>query len=151
MASVSISKKRKASAPEPASKDEQLLSASALEMLSEDEQDEEPESDDGDYEEFPEIDAASDTEDEEDEEQDESEDEEDEEEDDYSSDASGSDKKLPIFPEAKVVISDITGEPKKVYPEIEPDYDSDSSTEDVSTSSASASTNVLRYIPHTGP
>ena len=149
MASVSASRKRKAFAPEPALKGEQPLSANALEMLSEDEQDEEPESDDGDYEAFPEIDAASDTEDEEDEEQDD--DDDDEEEEDYSSDASGSDKKLPIFPKAKVVISDITGEPKKVYPEIEPDYDSDSSTEDVSTSSASASTRVLRYLPHTGP
>jgi ribosome biogenesis protein ERB1 len=148
MASVPTSRKRKAFAPEPALKDEQLLSANALEMLSEDEQDEEPESDDGDYEAFPEIDAASDTEDEEDEEQD---GDEDGEEEDYSSDASGSDKRLPIFPKAKVVISDITGEPKKVYPEIEPDYDSDSSTEDVSTSSASASTNALRYSPHTGP
>ena len=135
MASVSASKKRKASAPEFASRDEQLLSTSALEMLSEDEQEAEPESDDGDYEEFPEIDAASDTEDEE----------------DSSSDGSDSDKKLPIFPKAKVVMSDITGEPKKVYPEINPDYDSDSSTEDVSTSSAFASTNVLRYSPRTGP
>ena len=128
-------------APEPPPRDEQRLSAGALEMLSEDEQDEEPESDDGDYEEFPEIDAASDTEDEEDEETDEGEDEGGE---DYSSDTSGSDRKLPIFPKAKVVISDITGEPKKVYPEIEPDYDSDSSTEDVSMSPPSVSTNGLR-------
>lgn len=151
MASVSISRKRKDPAPEPAFTDDQLLSASALEMLSEDEQDEEPESDNGDYEQFPEIDTASDTEDGEDEGLDEDEDEEDDEEEDYSSDASGSDNKLPIFPKAKVVISDITGEPKKVYPEIEPDYDSDSSTEDVSTSSASALANALRCSPHIGP
>ena len=39
---------------------------------------------------------------------------------------------LHIFPEAKVITSEITGQPKKVYPEIEPDYDSDSSTEEVS-------------------
>jgi len=139
MASVSNSRKRKASASETAPKDEQLLSASALEMLSEDEQDEVPESDDGDYEEFPEINAASDTE----VEGDEDEDEGDEEGDDYSSDASGSDKTLHIFPKAKVVISDITGEPKKVYPEIEPDYDSDSSTEDVSASLTILSTNSI--------
>ena len=145
MASVSTSRKRKTSAPETVSKDEQLLSVNTLEMLSEDEQDEEPESDDGDYEEFPEIDAASDTEDEEDEVLDEDEDEEDEGEEDYSSDGSGSDKRLSIFPEAKVVISNITGEPKKVYPEIEPGYDSDSSTEDVSTSSAPPPTIPLRY------
>lgn len=31
----------------------------------------------------------------------------------------------------KAIISDITGRPKRVYPNIEPDYDSDSSTEDV--------------------
>jgi len=127
--------------PEPPPRDEQRLSAVALEMLSEDEQDEVPESDDGDYEEFPEIDAASDTEDEETDGEDEGEDEDEEA---YSSDTSGSDRKLHIFPKAKVVISDITGEPKKVYPEIEPDYDSDSSTEDVSTSPAPASTNELR-------
>jgi ribosome biogenesis protein ERB1 len=133
MASISNSRKRKAPAPISAPRDEPFSSASALEMLSEDEQDEEPGSDDGDYEEFPEIDAASDSEDEGDEGEDEEEIGEDEEE-EYSSDASGGDEKLPIFPKAKVVISNITGEPKKVYPEIEPDYDSDSSTEDVSTS-----------------
>ena len=142
MASVSISRKRKSSAPETVSKDEQLLPANTLEMLSEDEQDEEPESDDGDYEEFPEIDAASDTEDEEDKGRDEDEDEDGE---DHSSDGSSSNGELPIFPKAKVVISDITGEPKKVYPEIEPDYDSDSSTEDVSTSSVPLPTSALRY------
>jgi len=143
MASVPNSRKRKVSAPEPPPRDEQQLSAGALEMLSEDEQDEEPESDNGDYEEFPEIDAASDTEDQEDEETDEDDEGEGEDEEEYSSDTSGSNRKLPIFPKAKVVISDITGEPKKVYPEIEPDYDSDSSTEDVSTSTAPASTNKL--------
>ena len=141
MASNPNSRKRKAPAPVPAP-DEQFPSSGALEMLSEDEQDEEPESDDGDYEEFPEIDAASDTEGEEDEDEDEEENGEDEEE-DSSSDASGNDEKLHIFPQAKVVISKITGEPKKVYPEIEPDYDSDSSTEDVSTSMAPSLTNPL--------
>jgi ribosome biogenesis protein ERB1 len=141
MASVSNSRKRKVPALGPAPRDEKLLSTSALEMLSEDEQDEEPQSDDGDYEEFPEINAASDTE-----EEDEEEDEEDEEDEEgYSSDASGNDKKLHISPKAKIVISDITGEPKKVYPEIEPDYDSDSSTEDVSTFPTPPSADALRY------
>lgn len=128
MASIFNSRKRKTQAPASVSEDGSLSSTGALEMLSEDEQDEEPESDDGDYEEFPEIDAASDTDDEEEEEENGGVEEE------YSSsDTSGSDERLPIFPTAKVIISDITGEPKKVYPEIEPDYDSDSSTEDVST------------------
>ena len=136
MASTPNSRKRKAPVLVPAPTDEPFHSAGALEMLSEDEQEEEPESGDGDHEEFPEIDAASDTEDEEEE------DGEDEGE-DYSSDTSGRSEKLPIFPEAKVVISGITGEPKKVYPEIEPDYDSDSSTEDVSTSVTLLLTNPL--------
>lgn len=35
------------------------------------------------------------------------------------------------FPVATTVVSDITGQPKRIYPEIEPDYDSDSSTEEV--------------------
>ena len=136
MASIPNSRKRKAPAPVPTPKDEPFSSAGALEMLSEDEQDEELESDDGYYEEFPEIDAASDTEDEE-------ENGEDDEE-GYSTEASGSEENLPIFPKAKVVISNITGEPKKVYPEIEPDYDSDSSTEDVSASAAPLSMNPLK-------
>lgn len=37
----------------------------------------------------------------------------------------------------KNVVSDITHQPKLVYPEIEPGYDSDSSTEDVSSLSTS--------------
>jgi ribosome biogenesis protein ERB1 len=36
-----------------------------------------------------------------------------------------------VYPGPRSVISNITGYPKRVYPEIEPDYDSDSSTEDV--------------------
>ena len=147
MASVSNSRKRKALVPVSTPEDEQLLPANALEMLSEDEQDEELESDDGDYDEFPEINAASDNEDEEDEEEEE---EDEEEEDEYSSDATGSDRQLPIFPKAKVVISDITGEPKKIYPEIEPDYDSDSSTEDVSASPVHLFQNALRHSLSTG-
>ncbi|KIO30016.1 hypothetical protein M407DRAFT_14428 [Tulasnella calospora MUT 4182] len=34
------------------------------------------------------------------------------------------------YPEPKIIKSTITGEPKKVYPPIEPEYDSDSSTEE---------------------
>ena len=89
-------------------------------------------SDDGEVDEFPEIDARSDTEDEEEEGEDdesEEEDEEDEAEDEDESDAS--DESLHVWPKPKTVVSDITGQPKRVYPDIEPDYDSDSSTEDV--------------------
>ena len=70
-----------------------------------------------------------------DDEDDDEDDEDDEDEPDVSDEEESSDAdsvdSLHIFPKAKTVISDITGEPKKVYPEIEPDYDSDSSTEDV--------------------
>jgi len=98
-----------------------------LEMLSEDEEEEQPlpdgDSDDGDVEEFPEIDASTSEEDEEvvDDE---------EEEDEESSDETDDD--ISPFPKPKTIISDITGKPKRVYPEIEADYDSDSSTEEVS-------------------
>jgi ribosome biogenesis protein ERB1 len=100
-----------------------------LEMLS----DEEDEvgvsgSDDGEVDEFPEIDTRSDSEDGE---YEGSEDSGDEEGDQESSTTSDADSDLHIFPESKTIISGITGQPKRVYPEIEPDYDSDSSTEDV--------------------
>jgi ribosome biogenesis protein ERB1 len=123
--SLQTSKKRKDTAeddghqPEP----ELVKRIENLEMLSEDEGDEDAEfgSDDGEVDEFPEIDPASDSE--------EGEEEEDESEDSYASDSDSDD--LGIFPKAKTIVSDITGQPKKVYPEIEPDYDSDSSTEEV--------------------
>lgn len=94
-----------------------------LEMLTDEEDAAPVSSDDDETEEFPEIDSGSDTEDE-------SEDDlERQSEDD--SDSSHSDASLQIFPKAKTEISNITGKPKRVYPEIEADYDSDSSTEDV--------------------
>lgn len=116
-----------------------------LDMQSEDEGEEgdaEGSEDDGEVDEFPEIDARSDSEDEEgggsegDEESEVEEDsddgDEDEEEDgDSDSELDTDDDDLHIYPKPKTVISDITGQPKRVYPEIEPDYDSDSSTEDV--------------------
>lgn len=101
-----------------------------LEMQSEEEaEDEERENDnlsDGEVDDFPEIDALSDS-DEESEEED-----EDGAEEDTLDENSDADSDLQIFPESKVVVSDITGQKKIVYPEIEPDYDSDSSTEEVS-------------------
>ena len=98
-------------------------------MLSEDEGEGEADGEDEDedgVDAFPELDAASDSE----EGDEDDEDEPDVSDEEESSDADSVDS-LHIFPKAKTVISDITGEPKKVYPEIEPDYDSDSSTEDV--------------------
>ena len=131
------SKKRKtapeeeAPAPAPTPFPEEV----GLEMGSEDEgEDEDVASDDGEVEEFPEIDARSDTDDEDYEAAEESEDDEEDEDDEAGEDEDSedtSDDDLGIFPKAKTVISDITGQPKRVYPEIEPNYDSDSSTEDV--------------------
>ena len=66
------------------------------------------------------------------EESDEEEDEDEDAEEEESSDETSEDD-MHIFPKAKTVIADTTGQPKRVYPEIEPDYDSDSSTEDVRT------------------
>lgn len=94
-----------------------------LEMLSEDEGEEEPASDDGQLDNFPEIDTASDSEED-------LEDDDEDEEDEFSDSGSDSDV-LGVFPKPKIIVSNITGQPKKVYAEIEPDYDSDSSTEEV--------------------
>lgn len=77
-------------------------------------------SDDEDEDEFPEIDTRSD-----------SDDEDTPDEDEDAGDASSSSETLHVGPVGKTIISDITGRPKTVYPEIDPDYDSDSSTEDV--------------------
>lgn len=110
-----------------------------LEMQSEDEGEEGPEeSDEGEADEFPELDTGDDTDEDEvgavdeDEEDSDSEEEEEDEEEEGSDEGETSDGSLHVFPRAKVITSKITGQPKKVYPEIEPDYDSDSSTEDVS-------------------
>ena len=48
----------------------------------------------------------------------------------YESDAVEDDS-VKVGPKATTVVSKITGRPKRIYPEIEPEYDSDSSTEDV--------------------
>lgn len=105
-----------------------------LELNSEGEESEGDDSE-GEVEDFPEIDPESDSEDEEEH------DEEDVEEDELTEDGDGesddgasediSDDELRIFPRPKTITSDITGRPKRVYPPIEPDYDSDSSTEEV--------------------
>ena len=101
------------------------VSITELEMLSDEEEEGTGDlSDDGVVDEFPEIDAESDD------------DESDEyaEEDEVDSEiGQGSETGVFIFPEEKTIISEITGQQKRVYPEIAPDYDSDSSTEDVRT------------------
>lgn len=131
------SKKRKADLEEetPAPPPSAFPQEVGLEMASEDEGGSEDDASDGEVEEFPEIDASSDTDDEDyaadgASAEDESEEDEDEEGDEESVDLTDEEDHH-IFPQAKTIISDITGQPKRVYPEIEPDYDSDSSTEDV--------------------
>ena len=95
----------------------ELRTNGSLEMLSDDENGWDSSSGDDEVDEFPEIVIDS-----EDDNGDENPDE------DEDSEA----ESLHIFPTAKTVISEITKHPKTVYPEIEPDYDSDSSTEEVS-------------------
>jgi len=134
MAPLAVDRKRKQTVKEPSdASDAEHFPDGGLDLLSGDEEDEPvQESDSDEIDTFPEIDAGSDT-DEEEEEESPGEDEDDSESEDKEQDdedASSSDD-LRIFPKAKTVISDITGQPKKVYPEIDPDYDSDSSTEDV--------------------
>ncbi|KAL9712471.1 Ribosome biogenesis protein erb1 [Leucoagaricus gongylophorus] len=118
-------------------KEQEALPAPAfvqLEMLTDEEEADEVSSDDGEAEEFPEINADSDTEEENRDTEDDKEDlsDEDEHSDDTESedDSDSSDTSLHIFPKAKTVISNITGQRKVVYPDIDPEYDSDSSTED---------------------
>jgi ribosome biogenesis protein ERB1 len=139
MAPLDANRKRKQNVKEVSpSSDTETFPAGGLDLLSGDEDEPEngslQESDNDGVDAFPEIDAASDTEEEEGESSGDdsrfSEPADDAEEGEDEEDASSGDD-LHIFPKVKTVISDITGQPKKVYPEIEPDYDSDSSTEDV--------------------
>lgn len=126
------STKRKQVEEEEVAQPTELPSNGGLEMLS-DEEDGDASSDDGHVDEFPEIvdESSSEESDYEDEEDEDEEEEEDSEDNGDESDAN-SDDSLHVFPKAKTIISDITQQPKIVYPEIEPNYDSDSSTEDVS-------------------
>ncbi|KAJ3886353.1 NUC169 domain-containing protein [Lentinula edodes] len=117
-----------------------------LEMLSDEEDREEAESDNGEVDDFPEIDASSDESGEEDETYESEEDTGASEE----GSSSGSQEQLHIFPEAKTIVSDITGQEKRVYPEIEPDYDSDSSTEDTPNRVGDIPMHWYDDLPHVG-
>ena len=103
-----------------------------MEMLSDEEGDDNGAESNDEVDEFPEIDAASDSEDDDFEEDSLGDDEEDEDEDEEESSGSDLDDEHHVFPKPKTIVSTITGLPKRVYPEIEPDYDSDSSTEEAS-------------------
>lgn len=134
MAPLAVNRKRKQTVKEPSdASDAEHFPDGELDLLNGDEEEDEPVqvSDSDEIDPFPEIDAGSDT-DEEEEEESPGEDEDDSEsEGKEQDDEDASSDDFRIFPKAKTVISDITGQPKRVYPEIEPDYDSDSSTEDV--------------------
>ena len=100
-----------------------------LEMLSDEEDEEDLVSDDGLVDDFPELNVQSDSDDSE---SGHSTPEDDDDSSGSIDDSDSDDDSLHLFPKPKTVVSDITNQPKLVYPEIEPDYDSDSSTEDVS-------------------
>jgi ribosome biogenesis protein ERB1 len=99
-----------------------------LESL-DDEHDQSDSEEDNEVHSFPSLDVRSDSEDEDEEEEVDEEDVTEEEEE--GSNSSDVNQEFSVFPKPKTVISGITGQPKREYPPIEPDYDTDSSTEDV--------------------
>ncbi|KZS98013.1 BOP1NT-domain-containing protein [Sistotremastrum niveocremeum HHB9708] len=115
-----------------------------------DEQSDEEDSD-GVQEPFPELDPASDSDSDSFDEEDVEGLDEDEESypDDSGSDTSVADDVTP-FPKPRTIISNITGQPKRVYPEIEPDYDSDSSTEEDPTRIGNVPVEWYDDLPHVG-
>ncbi|KIY65435.1 ribosome biogenesis protein ERB1 [Cylindrobasidium torrendii FP15055 ss-10] len=118
-------------------------------MHSDEEGDDEAESD-GDVEEFPEIDVGSDSDGDSEFNSDNVEGDLDEEEVDEEEESDSDAESLHVFPRAKTVTSDITGQPKRVYPEIEPDYDSDSSTEEAPNRVGNVPMHWYDDLPHIG-
>ncbi|PPQ79536.1 hypothetical protein CVT25_003418 [Psilocybe cyanescens] len=126
---------------------QELHSTGVLEMLSDEEDEGDASSDDGEVDDFPEIVNESDSDDSG---FDEEEDEEDEDEENESESDADSDDSLHVFPKAKTVTSEITNQPKIVYPEIEPNYDSDSSTEDTPNRVGNVPMHWYDDLPHIG-
>ncbi|KZT58781.1 BOP1NT-domain-containing protein [Calocera cornea HHB12733] len=125
--------------------------------LSDPEESDGEESSGGEEEPFPELDLGSDTEeDEEDEEYDseddiEGEEEEEDDEDEEDEDDEDDEATPESHPRApKIVQSDITGFPKKVYPEIDAVYDSDSSTEEDPNRIGNVPLHWYDDLPHIG-
>jgi ribosome biogenesis protein ERB1 len=136
MAPLAPHRKRKQTVIEQSdASDSEHFPDGGLDLLSGDEDENEDgpgqKSDDDGVDAFPEIDVGSDTDEEDERSSGDNEDRSKSEGEEQDDEDASSDDDLHIFPRAKTVISVITGHPKKVYPEIEPDYDSDSSTEDV--------------------
>ncbi|KAI0699424.1 ribosome biogenesis protein ERB1 [Cytidiella melzeri] len=151
---VQIGKKRKVVAEAEPRPEPFAANGGGLEMESEDEDEDADgaqervvsDHDDGEVDEFPEIDTRSDSD------LDGSEDEggESDEDEDESEDELSSEPEHHIFPQQKTIISGITGQPKRVYPEIEPDYDSDSSTEDAPNRVGDIPMHWYDDMPHVG-
>ncbi|GJJ07346.1 Ribosome bioproteinsis protein erb1 [Clathrus columnatus] len=59
-------------------------------------------------------------------------------------------EKYSVSLQPKTIISEITGQPKRVYPPIEPDYDSDSSTEDQLNRVGNIPMHWYDDLPHVG-
>ncbi|KAF9468961.1 ribosome biogenesis protein ERB1 [Collybia nuda] len=126
-----------------------------LEMLSDEEAlGDDAISDDGHVDKFPGIDIKSDSEEEysevaDDEVEDDS-DEEDNEDGEDDSNFDSDDSELHVFPKPKTITSKITGQQKRVYPEIDPHYDSDSSTEDAPNRVGDIPMHWYDDLPHVG-
>ncbi|QRV91242.1 ribosome biogenesis protein ERB1 [Ceratobasidium sp. AG-Ba] len=131
-----------------ADSDEEDHLGAGLEMPSdgEVESDADEESDGSDAEPFPELDPASSSEEEDKDE----EDEPDVEEDESSSEADSERSASPIPLGGRLVTSGITGQPKRIYNPIEPDYDSDSSTEDDPNRIGNVPAHWYDDMPHIG-
>ncbi|KAF7331925.1 Ribosome biogenesis protein ERB1 [Mycena kentingensis (nom. inval.)] len=115
-----------------------LLPDETLEMLSDEEDPDTTLSDGGgQVDDFPQIDPDSDEE------------EADSDEEYFESDSDDS-LDRDIFPKPQTIISDITGQPKRIYPEIEPNYDSDSSTEDTFNRVGDVPMHWYDDLPHIG-
>ncbi|KAJ1311022.1 hypothetical protein OPQ81_009528 [Rhizoctonia solani] len=136
-----LPKKRK----EVDEEDEEQLGASLdMPVASDSEGEQDGDESDGEADEFPEIDTRSSSE-EEDSESDEP--DHSEEEETSSSDAESNG---PIPLGGKVITSEITGQPKRIYNPIEPDYDSDSSTEDDPNRVGNIPAHWYDDLPHIG-
>ncbi|KII95777.1 hypothetical protein PLICRDRAFT_97306 [Plicaturopsis crispa FD-325 SS-3] len=150
-------RKRKQAPDEVVEQPTPFAKAVGLEMLSDEEGSDDEHaasgSDDGEVDAFPEIDMGSDSEDDDFEpepESDSGEQEGSDEEDTDDGETSADSDELHIFPKSKMIVSDITRQPKRVYPEIEPDYDSDSSTEDVQNRVGNIPMHWYDDLPHVG-
>ncbi|KAF8485024.1 BOP1NT-domain-containing protein [Russula ochroleuca] len=154
MAPLAPHRKRKQPIKEKSSdgSDSEHFPDGGLDLLSGDEDEDGPvqESDSDGVDAFPEIDAGSDTDEEGEQSPRDDDDSSESEEGGQDDEDALSDDDLHIFPRAKTAISDITGHPKKVYPEIEPDYDSDSSTEDAPNRVGNVPLHWYDDLPHIG-